>query len=161
MVDPIKGCAAINLYDRSLLPTLQCTLQCMRHAQKCITGTQTFPISKLGVWKPTTAFHKSSKADRHQALKHLRLLDRVVSGSSFLAGCVFECNLSHRRSVAVLCMLFKIRRSPNAAVPCIHFVVHCVCLLCQCGLHVVPWSVIVIRMYLLAAEPLPALQFRL
>ena len=40
--------------------------------QKCITGTQTFPISKLGGWKHTTAFHKSSEANRHQALKHLR-----------------------------------------------------------------------------------------
>ena len=55
----------------SLLPTLQCTLQCMRHAQKCITGIQTFPISKLGGWKQTTAFHKSSEVNRHQALKHL------------------------------------------------------------------------------------------
>ena len=40
--------------------------------QKCITGTQTFLISKLGGWKYTTAFHKSSKTNRHQALKHLR-----------------------------------------------------------------------------------------
>ena len=36
---------------------------------------------------------------------HLRLLDRVVSGASFLTGGVFECDLAHRRSVAVLCML--------------------------------------------------------
>ena len=48
MVDPIKGCAEINLNDPSLLPTLKCTLQCMRPTLKCITGTQTFPISKLG-----------------------------------------------------------------------------------------------------------------
>ena len=40
---------------------------------------------------------------------HLRLLDRVVSGASFLTGGVFPCNLAHRRSVAVLCMLYKIR----------------------------------------------------
>ena len=72
MVDPVKGSAEINLKDPSLLPTLQCTLQCMRHAQKCITGSQTFPISKLGGWKHTTAFHKSSEANRHQALKLLR-----------------------------------------------------------------------------------------
>ena len=55
MVDPIKGCTEIDLHDPSLLPTLQCTLQCMGHAQKCITGTQTCPISKLGGWKHTTA----------------------------------------------------------------------------------------------------------
>ena len=72
MVDPIKGCTEINLHDASLLPPLQCTLQCMGHARKCITGSQTFPISKLSGWKHTTAFYKSSKMNRHQALKHLR-----------------------------------------------------------------------------------------
>ena len=40
---------------------------------------------------------------------HLKLLDRVVSGACFLAGGVLICDLSHRRSVAVLCMLYKIR----------------------------------------------------
>ena len=43
---------------------------------------------------------------------HLKLLDRVVSGASFLAGGVLNCNLSHRRSVAMLCMLYKIRCNP-------------------------------------------------
>ena len=56
ILDPIKGCSEVYLHDPSLLPTLQCTLQCMGHAQKCITGTQTFPISKLGGWKHTTSF---------------------------------------------------------------------------------------------------------
>ena len=65
MVDPLKGCAEINLYDPSLLPTLQCTLQCMRHTEKCITGMQTFPMSKLSGWKHTNEFHKSSEANRH------------------------------------------------------------------------------------------------
>ena len=72
MVDPINGSTEINLLDPTLLPTLQCTLQCMGNAQKCITGTQTFPISKLGGWKHTAAFHKSSKMNRHQRLRHLR-----------------------------------------------------------------------------------------
>ena len=40
---------------------------------------------------------------------HLKLQDRVVSGACFLAGGVLNCDLSHRRSVAVLCMLYKIR----------------------------------------------------
>ena len=71
-VDPSKCCAGINLYDPSLLPKLQCTLQCIRHTQKCITGTQTFPISKLVDWKNTTAFDKWSAANRHLALKHVR-----------------------------------------------------------------------------------------
>ena len=43
---------------------------------------------------------------------HHRLLDRVVSGASFLTGGVFECDLAHGRSVAVLCMLNTIRCNP-------------------------------------------------
>ena len=43
---------------------------------------------------------------------HLKLLDTVVSGASFLTGGAFECDLAHRRSVAVLCMLYKIRCKP-------------------------------------------------
>ena len=39
---------------------------------------------------------------------HLKLLDRVVRSAGFLAGGVLECNLAHRRSLAELCMLFKI-----------------------------------------------------
>ena len=52
---------------------------------------------------------------------HLKLLDRAVSGAQFLTGGVFECDISHRRSVAVLCMLYKIRCNPvhplNGALP--------------------------------------------
>ena len=43
---------------------------------------------------------------------HLKVLDHVVSGASFLTGGVFECDLAHRRSLAVLCMMYKIRCSP-------------------------------------------------
>ena len=43
---------------------------------------------------------------------HLKLLDRAVSGARFLTGGVFECDISHRRSVAVMCMLYKIRGNP-------------------------------------------------
>ena len=52
---------------------------------------------------------------------HLKLLDRAVSGARFLTGGVFECDIAHRRSVAVLCMLYKIRCNPvhplNGALP--------------------------------------------
>ena len=41
--------------------------------------------------------------------EHLKLLDRAVSIARFLTGGVFECGIAHRRSVAVLCMLYKIR----------------------------------------------------
>ena len=52
---------------------------------------------------------------------HLKLLDRAVSGARSLTGGVFECDIAHRRSVAVLCMLYKIRCNPmhplNSALP--------------------------------------------
>ena len=52
---------------------------------------------------------------------HLKLVDRAVSGTWFLTGGVFECDISHRRSVVVLCMLYKIRCNPvhplNGAFP--------------------------------------------
>ena len=41
---------------------------------------------------------------------HLKLLDHVVSGASFLTG--GECDLAHHRSVAALCMLYTIRCNP-------------------------------------------------
>ena len=44
---------------------------------------------------------------------HLKLLDRVVRSAGFLAGGVLEFNLDHRRSVAELCMLFKIKSNPK------------------------------------------------
>ena len=40
---------------------------------------------------------------------HHKLLDRAVSGARFLTGGVFECDIAQRRSVAVLCLLYKIR----------------------------------------------------
>ena len=43
---------------------------------------------------------------------HFKLLDRVVSSACFLVGGVLNCNLSHRRSVSLLCMLYKIRCNP-------------------------------------------------
>ena len=43
---------------------------------------------------------------------HLKLLDRAISGARFLTGGVFQCDISHRRSVAVLCMLYEIRCNP-------------------------------------------------
>ena len=52
---------------------------------------------------------------------HLKLLDRAVSGARFLTGGVFEVDIAHRRSVAVLCMLYQIRCNPmhplNDALP--------------------------------------------
>ena len=43
---------------------------------------------------------------------HLKPLDLVVSGARFLTVGVFECDVAHRQSVAVLCILYKIRCNP-------------------------------------------------
>ena len=79
---------------------------------------------------------------------HRRLLDRVVSGASLLAGGVLECNLSHRRSVAVLCMLYKTRNN--------YMQLHCGALplpVVPVRLHAATWSLIGILMHLLFAKP--------
>ena len=55
------------------------------------------------------------------AYTHLKLLDRAVSGARFLTGGLFKSDIAHRRSMAVLCMLYKIRCNPvhplNGALP--------------------------------------------
>ena len=50
---------------------------------------------------------------------HLKQLYRVVRSAGFLAGGVLECNLAHRRSVAELCMLFKIKNNPMHPLSCV------------------------------------------
>ena len=79
---------------------------------------------------------------------HFKLLDRAVSGARFLTGSVFESDIAHRRSVAVLCMLYKIRCNPvhplNGALP-LPYVPN--------GLLAVLWSHIDTLMLRLAAEP--------
>ena len=48
----------------------------------------------------------------NKQLKSTWVLLHIVSGASFLTGVVFACDLAHRRSVSVLCMLYKIRCNP-------------------------------------------------
>ena len=76
---------------------------------------------------------------------HLKLLDCVVTGASFLTGCVLECDLAYRRYVAVLCMLYKIRCKPMHPL-----LVLCLSCMCRCLLHAVLWSHIGTLMRLLA-----------
>ena len=63
--------------------------------------------------------------------RNFKLLDRAVSGARFLTGGVFDCDIAHHRSVAVLCMLYKIRCNPvhplNGALsgPCVPVRVTC------------------------------------
>ena len=55
------------------------------------------------------------------AEKHRKLLDHAASGARFLTVGAFDCDIAHHRSVAVLCMLYKIRCNPvqplNGALP--------------------------------------------
>ena len=48
---------------------------------------------------------------------HFKLVDHVVSGADFRTSGVFECDTAHRRSVAVLCMLYKIKIRCNPMHP--------------------------------------------
>ena len=77
------------------------------------------------------------------AKTHLKLLDRVASGDSFL----FECAIAHRRYVAALCTLYKIRCNRmhplNGVLPVSYVKVR---------VHTVLWSHIGILMCLFAAE---------
>ena len=86
MVDPIKGHAEVNLHN----PCLQPTLQCLGYTQNNITGTQTFPISKLGHWKHATAFNKSSVTNKkYQMLKPLKALGHYAILCNFVASTAF------------------------------------------------------------------------
>ena len=46
------------------------------------------------------------------ASSHLRLLERVVTSAKFLVSGELDCDLEHRRSVAALCMLYKVWSNP-------------------------------------------------
>ena len=73
---------------------------------------------------------------------------QCLSGARFLTGGVFECDIAHRRLIAVLCLLYKIRCNPmhplNDALPGPYVPV---------WLHAVPLLHIGILMRCLAAEP--------
>ena len=61
----------------------------------------------------------------------VKLLDIVVSGAHFLTGSVFGCDIAHRRSVAVVFMLYNIRfnpkHSPYGALPVPYMPVRVTC----------------------------------
>ena len=62
---------------------------------------------------------------------HLKLLDRVISGASFLTGGVFECDLAHRRSVAVLLSCTR-----SGITRCTLVIVLFLFRMCRYGFHV-------------------------
>ena len=73
-------------------------------------------------------------------------MDRAVSGTRFLTEGMLECDIADRRSVALLCMLYKIRCNP------MHPLVLYLDRICQCRLHDVLWLHIAILMRCLAAD---------
>ena len=79
---------------------------------------------------------------------HLKLLDRAVSRARFPTGGVFECDIVHRRSVAVLLCFIR-----SGGTRCTLLMVLYLDHMCQCGLHAVLWSHIGTFMHRLAAEP--------
>ena len=69
-----------------------------------------FVLPFLGTKMAGEASEKHCSAVWYSAADtHLKLMDSTVSGARFLTGGVFECDFAHRRSVAVLSMLYKIR----------------------------------------------------
>ena len=73
---------------------------------------------------------------------HLKLLDSVVSGESFLTEGMSECDLAHRRYVAVLrhrkCTIKRVQRvccTISGLTRCTLFMVLFLCRMCRCGLH--------------------------
>ena len=78
----------------------------------------------------------------------LKLLDRAVSGARFLTWGVFEWDIAHRRSVAVLWSFIT-----SGLTRCTLLMVLYLDYMCQCGLHAVLWSHIGTLMHGLAAEP--------
>ena len=79
---------------------------------------------------------------------HLKLLDSLVSDARFIPGGVFECDIAHRRYVAVQGMLYKIGLTRYTLAMVLYL-----CRMCQCGLHALLQSHIGILMPLLAPEP--------
>ena len=70
---------------------------------------------------------------------HIKLLDRAVSGARFLTRGVFCGDTAHRRSVSVLCMLYKIRYKAmhplNGALPGPTFIIFEIFFYTRCSGH--------------------------
>ena len=103
-----------------------------------------FEVLSRPFWSTSCSAVWCSAADTH-----LKLLDRAVSSSRFLTGYVLQCDIAHSRSVAVLCMLYKIRCNPMQPLNNALYLDR----MCQCGLHAVPWLHIGVLVHRIAAEP--------
>jgi hypothetical protein len=118
----------VTLDESSDLVILGVTLDSKMTFEKHIRSVARAASQKLGIMRRSwCVFHDHSLSRRcfnsfvlpileycsavwcSAADSHLRLLDRVVTSARFLVGGELDCDLGHRRSVAALCMLYKIR----------------------------------------------------
>ena len=83
---------------------------------RCVSSAA---AQRLGIMRKSwQVFHDRSLLLRSfwsfvlRADSHLKLLDSVVRSAGFQAGGVLDCDLANRRSVAELCVLFKIKSNP-------------------------------------------------
>ena len=100
-------------------PFPSCDIGILRKSWRVVHDRSHFDRCFSGFVRPVLKYCSAvwcSAADTH-----LKLLDRAGSGVPFLTGGVFECVIAHRRSIEVLCMLYKIRCNPvhpfNDALP--------------------------------------------
>ena len=85
-----------------------------------------------------------------------KLLDRVVRVQCFPTGCVFECNIAHRRSAAFKYACCSII---SGVTRCSLFMMLYLCSMFQCGLHAELWVHIGIFMNLISAETRNSVSF--
>ena len=89
-------------HPRSFSRAASKRLGILKKSWKCSMMGDGFGVFTCPFWSTSAVW--CSAADTQ-----FKLLDRTVSGDWFLTGGVVECDFAHRRSVAVLFMLYKIR----------------------------------------------------
>ena len=102
---------------------------------------------RLGILRRSwRVFHDQSLVVRCFGCFVLPVLEYCSDVWCLIGGC--RCTHYSLHRVVQFCVCY-IR---SLVITCIHFVVHCLCFLCQCGLHVVHWSLVGIVMHVIAAE---------
>ena len=105
------------------LDTLRVTIDSKMTFEKHLRSVPRSASQMLGIWRTSwQVFHDKSLRGRSfrgfvlpvleycstmwysTVDSHIKLLDRVVSSARFITRGVFECDIAHRRSVAVLCI---------------------------------------------------------
>ena len=119
------GGTVLKEYDD--LVVLGVTFDSKMTFEKHLRSVSKAASQRLGILKSCRVFHDRSPLVRcflcfvlrvleycsaglcFAANTHFKLLYRTASGARFLTGSVFEFDFAHRRSMTVLCMLYKIR----------------------------------------------------